>query len=100
MALGADVVGGIPWIEATAADQEAHVEWACALAARLGRRVAMLTDDAPDPRLRHHPHAGRGDAPARAGGARGGLPRAGVGHYDAAGRTRCSTWPGRWGWAW
>jgi cytosine deaminase len=49
MALGADVVGGIPWIEATPADQEAHVEWACALAARLGRRVAMLTDDAPDP---------------------------------------------------
>jgi cytosine/creatinine deaminase len=49
MALGADVVGGIPWIEATTADQEAHVEWACALAARLGRRVAMLTDDAPDP---------------------------------------------------
>ena len=47
--LGADVVGGIPWIEATAADQEAHVEWACALAARLGRRVAMLTDDAPRP---------------------------------------------------
>ena len=49
LALGADVVGGIPWIEATAADQEAHVDWACALAARLGRRVAMLTDDAPDP---------------------------------------------------
>ena len=49
MAQGADVVGGIPWIEATTADQEAHVEWACALAARLGRRVAMLTDDAPDP---------------------------------------------------
>ncbi|MGY1616372.1 amidohydrolase family protein [Geodermatophilus sp. SYSU D00691] len=47
--LGADVVGGIPWIEATAADQRAHVEWACALAARRGLRVAMLTDDAPDP---------------------------------------------------
>jgi cytosine deaminase len=50
MAAGADVVGGIPWIEESVADQEAHVEWACALAARLGRRVAMLTDDAPDPR--------------------------------------------------
>jgi cytosine deaminase len=47
---GADVVGGIPWIEGSEADQAAHVEWACALAARLGRRVAMLTDDAPDPR--------------------------------------------------
>jgi cytosine deaminase len=46
---GADVVGGIPWIEGSEADQSAHVEWACALAARLGRRVAMLTDDAPDP---------------------------------------------------
>lgn len=84
MELGADVVGGIPWIEATAADQEAHVEWACALAARLGRRVAMLTDDAPDPAyettrmlaeaMRRHRLEGRGVAcHARA-----------VGHYDPA----------------
>jgi cytosine deaminase len=82
MACGADVVGGIPWIEATTADQEAHVEWACALAARLGRRVAMLTDDAPDPgydttrmlaeAMRRHGLEGRGVAcHARA-----------VGHYD------------------
>jgi cytosine deaminase len=82
MALGADVVGGIPWIEATTADQEAHVEWACALAARLGRRVAMLTDDAPDPgydttrmlaeAMRRHGLEGRGVAcHARA-----------VGHYE------------------
>jgi cytosine/creatinine deaminase len=49
LALGADVVGGIPWIEAGPRDQEAHVEWACALAARQGRRVAMLTDDTADP---------------------------------------------------
>ncbi len=72
MALGADVVGGIPWIEATTADQEAHVEWSCALAARLGRRVAMLTDDAPDPgfdttrmlaeAMRRHGLEGRGVA--------------------------------------
>src|SRR3712207_3032836 len=72
MALGADVVGGIPWIEATPADQEAHVEWACALAARLGRRVAMLTDDTPDPAsdttrmladaMRRHGLEGRGVA--------------------------------------
>src|SRR3954449_8508977 len=48
--LGADVVGGIPWIEATPAEQSQHVEWACALAARRGLPVAMLTDDAPDPR--------------------------------------------------
>jgi cytosine deaminase len=82
MAAGADVVGGIPWIEAGTADQEAHVEWACALAARLGRRVAMLTDDAPDPAydttrmlaeaMRRHGLEGRGVAcHARA-----------VGHYD------------------
>jgi len=82
MALGADVVGGIPWIEATAADQEAHVDWACTLAARLGRRVAMLTDDAPDPAydttrmlaeaMHRHGLVGRGVAcHARA-----------VGHYD------------------
>jgi cytosine/creatinine deaminase len=82
MTLGADVVGGIPWIEATPADQEAHVDWACALASRLGRRVAMLTDDAPDPTydttrmlaeaMRRHGLEGRGVAcHARA-----------VGHYD------------------
>ena len=51
VALGADVVGGIPWLEETPAAQEAHVAWACALAARTGRRVAMLTDDSPDPAL-------------------------------------------------
>lgn len=50
--LGADVVGGIPWIEHSDRDAQAHVEWACALAARTGRRVAMLTDDAGDPALR------------------------------------------------
>jgi cytosine deaminase len=50
--VGADVVGGIPWIEESTADQRAHVEWACALAARRGLRVAMLTDDAPDPGYR------------------------------------------------
>ena len=49
LSAGADAVGGIPWIEESVADQRSHVEWACALAARLGRRVAMLTDDAPDP---------------------------------------------------
>ena len=49
---GADVVGGIPWIEHTDADAREHVEWACALAARTGRRVAMLVDDAGDPSLR------------------------------------------------
>ena len=49
--LGADVVGGIPWIEHTEADAAEHVEWACELAARTRRRVAMLTDDAGDAAL-------------------------------------------------
>lgn len=48
---GADVVGGIPWIEYSDRDARAHIEWACELAARLGRRVAMLVDDAGDPSL-------------------------------------------------
>jgi cytosine deaminase len=80
--LGADVVGGIPWIEESADDQRVHVEWACALAARRGLRVAMLTDDAPDPRyettamlaeaMLRHGLTGRGVAcHARA-----------LGHYD------------------
>ncbi len=51
MEAGADVVGGIPWIEYSDSDAAAHIEWACSLAARLGRRVAMLVDDASDPSL-------------------------------------------------
>lgn len=70
--LGADVVGGIPWIEHTDADAYAHVEWACSLAAAQGKRVAMLVDDAGDASLRttgmlaegmlRHGLAGRGVA--------------------------------------
>ena len=52
MRLGADVVGGIPWIELTDRDAGEHVQWACRLAASTGSRVAMLTDDAGDPSLR------------------------------------------------
>jgi len=51
MRLGANVIGGIPWIEASTADMAAHVEWGCALAVRLGTRVAMLVDDSGDPSL-------------------------------------------------
>lgn len=51
LAAGADVVGGIPWIEESVEDAARHIEWACALAARLGRRVAMLVDDDDDPAL-------------------------------------------------
>ncbi|WP_243058061.1 amidohydrolase family protein [Nocardioides sp. SR21] len=50
--LGADVVGGIPWIEHTDAEAREHVRRMCALAAQHDRRVAMLVDDAGDPNLR------------------------------------------------
>lgn len=70
--LGADVVGGIPWIEHTDRDAAAHIEWACRLARTAGARVAMLVDDAGDPSLRttamfaeallEHDLAGRGVA--------------------------------------
>lgn len=50
--LGADVVGGIPWIERTGADAREHVRRMCALAASHGRQVAMLVDDAGDASLR------------------------------------------------
>ena len=52
LAQGADVVGGIPWIEHSDRDARRHVDWACELAGRTGRRVAMLVDDAGDPALR------------------------------------------------
>ena len=52
MDLGADVVGGIPWIELSDADAHEHVRRMCQLAADRQRRVAMLVDDAGDPALR------------------------------------------------
>ena len=50
--LGADVVGGIPWIEHTDAEAREHVRRMCELAAAHDRRVAMLVDDAGDASLR------------------------------------------------
>jgi cytosine/creatinine deaminase len=50
--LGADVVGGIPWIEFTDADAAAHIDAMLDLAADFRRPVAMLVDDAGDPGLR------------------------------------------------
>jgi cytosine deaminase len=50
--LGADVVGGIPWIEHSDQDARAHVRLMCTLAAQHDRKVAMLVDDAGDPFLR------------------------------------------------
>ncbi len=52
MALGADVVGGIPWIERTAADTAAHVAFCFDLAREFGKDVSMLVDDAGDAGLR------------------------------------------------
>jgi cytosine deaminase len=52
MALGADVVGGIPWIEYTAADTAAHVAFCFDLAREFGKGVSMLVDDAGDAGLR------------------------------------------------
>ena len=52
MRLGADVVGGIPWIEHTPAEMQAHVECCFDLAVRYGKDVSMLLDDSGDPNLR------------------------------------------------
>jgi cytosine deaminase len=52
MALGADVVGGIPWIEFTDADAARHVNICFDLAQEFGKDVSMLLDDAGDPGLR------------------------------------------------
>ncbi len=50
--LGADVVGGIPWIEYTEEDMQDHVDKMFALAVEYDKDVSMLLDDAGDPGLR------------------------------------------------
>lgn len=52
MQLGADVVGGIPWIEYTEADIQQHVREIFDIAVEYDRDVSMLVDDAGDPGLR------------------------------------------------
>ena len=52
MELGADVVGGIPWIEYTEADMQQHVREIFDLAQEFNKDVSMLVDDAGDPGLR------------------------------------------------
>ncbi|MCC6499811.1 MAG: amidohydrolase family protein [Anaerolineales bacterium] len=52
MELGADVVGGIPWIEFTDADAQQHVKEVFDLAVEFDKDVSMLVDDAGDPGLR------------------------------------------------
>ena len=52
MELGADVVGGIPWIEYTESDMQQHVKEVFDLAQEFNKDVSMLVDDAGDPGLR------------------------------------------------
>jgi len=52
MALGADVVGGIPWIEYTEADIQKHIKEIFDLAQEFDKDVSMLVDDAGDAGLR------------------------------------------------
>jgi cytosine deaminase len=52
MEMGADVVGGIPWIEYTAADIQAHIKEIFDLAQEFNKDVSMLVDDAGDAGLR------------------------------------------------
>ena len=52
VALGADVVGGIPWIEYTDAAAQEHVRRMFEIAVDNDRPVSMLVDDAGDPGLR------------------------------------------------
>lgn len=50
--IGADVVGGIPWIEYTDEDAKKHIDLMFALAKKYDKDVSMLIDDAGDPGLR------------------------------------------------
>jgi cytosine deaminase len=50
--MGADVVGGIPWIEYTEEDSRKHIDSMFEIAKDHDRDVAMLTDDAGDPTLK------------------------------------------------
>jgi cytosine deaminase len=52
MELGADVVGGIPWIEYTDADAQRHVDIIFDIAKAFDKPVSMLVDDAGDGDLR------------------------------------------------
>lgn len=52
MDLGADVVGGIPWIEFTERDEQTHVDEMMNLAIAYDADISMLVDDAGDPTLK------------------------------------------------
>ncbi len=50
--MGADVVGGIPWIEFTEEDEKKHIDDMFEIAMRYDRGISMLVDDAGDSTLR------------------------------------------------
>lgn len=52
MELGADVVGGIPWIEFTEADEQQHIDQLFTIAQQYDKDISMLVDDAGDPSLK------------------------------------------------
>ncbi len=52
MDLGADVVGGIPWIEFTERDEQTHIDEMMKLAIAYDKDISMLVDDAGDPTLK------------------------------------------------
>lgn len=56
---GADVVGGIPWIEPTAAAQRQHTEMCFALAREFDRDLHFVCDDVMDPSVRSLEHVAR-----------------------------------------
>lgn len=49
MELGADVAGGIPWMEYTEEKEQKHVNFACELAKQYDKNISMLLDDVGDP---------------------------------------------------
>jgi cytosine deaminase len=53
LAMGVDVVGGIPHFERTFADGTLSVKLLCELAAEQGKRVDMHCDESDDPHSRH-----------------------------------------------
>jgi len=52
MKQGADLVGGIPWIEYTEADAQSHIDQMFEIALEFDSGISMLVDDAGDPGLR------------------------------------------------
>ncbi|PKK90986.1 MAG: cytosine deaminase [Candidatus Wallbacteria bacterium HGW-Wallbacteria-1] len=52
MKMGANVVGGIPWIEFTDADEQTHIDEMMKIAKKYNADISMLVDDAGDAGLR------------------------------------------------